>query len=239
MQTIGNKGVKEIADEVARVYVSILAAKKVTIDGKDKTEEQLMELYTDHLKKLMEPPVKQRGQKSGFLMFCEYHRPQLKKDGLDFKTCAVRLGELWNTADQDFWNQQKTGDGNRFVGKHCKFWLEADCIDDDRWVKAIVSNFNAEDKMHTIKYDADEGGWRGININEWIDDEYFEWISKEDYDADALDDDDEIDGDDDDEIDGDDGDEIDSDDGDEIDSDSALTEEIDSSPDEEELEEEE
>lgn len=214
LQTIQTKGIKAIADEVGRVYVSILAAKKVTIDGSEKTEEQLMELYTANLKTLMEPAVKQRGQKSGFLMFCEYHRPQLKKDGLDFKTCAVRLGELWNTADQDFWNQQKSGgDGNRFVGKHCKFWLEADCIDDDGWVKAIVSSFNPEDKTHTIKYDAERGGWRGININEWIDDEYFEWISKEDYDADALDGD---------EI----GDEID----DEIDDDdSSIVDEIDSS----------
>ena len=225
LQTIQTKGIKAIADEVGRVYVSILAAKKVTIDGSEKTEEQLMELYTANLKTLMEPAVKQRGQKSGFLMFCEYHRPQLKKDGLDFKTCAVRLGELWNTADQDFWNQQKSGgaDGTRFVGKHCKFWLEADCIDDDGWVKAIVSSFNPEDKTHTIKYDAERGGWRGININEWIDDEYFEWISKEDYDADALD-----------------GDEI----GDEIDdSDSSIEEDISdsdsSSKDDEILEEEE
>jgi len=187
MENITHKGIKAIADEVAKAYVGVLAAKKVSIDGEEKTEQELMNLYTKHFEVLMEPDVKKK--KSGFLVFCEHQRPALQKDGLDFRACAVRLGELWNEADHDLWNQRASGSRmskGSFIGKCCKFWYEAKSVDNDLWIRATVVKFNSTTNQHTLKYTHGTETTINININEWIDDEYFEWISKEDYDDDNL-----------------------------------------------------
>jgi len=194
---ITENGIRAIAEEIGRVYVSVLASKVVTIDGESKTEADLLKIYNDNFEYMMKP------RKSGFALFCEHHREQLQRDGHGFQHCAVKLGQMWNDCNQEEWEDQAKYivRGNRFIGRYCKFWYEATDVEDDCWVGGCVSSFNHSEMTHTITYTdpVDHANKKiKINIFTWIDDEYFQWINKETFDSNDLDDLDDDDDDDDD-----------------------------------------
>ena len=203
IEKITEKGIRAIADEIGRGYVSVLASKDVTIDGKRKTEADLLNIYNDNLEYILTP------RKSGFALFCEHHREQLQRDGHDFQHCAVKLGQMWNDCNQDEWEDQAKYivRGNRFIGRHCKFWYEATEVEDDCWVGGCIESFNHNEMTHTVTYTdpLDHSSQKiKLNIFKWIDDDCFQWIDKETFESNDLDDDfvDEDDDDDDDDDDG-------------------------------------
>ena len=185
LNKVTTNGVKPIADELAKCYIHILAEKNIKINGEEKTEQELINIYNKHIDQALKP----KKSKSAFLIFCEYHKPGLS--GLDFKDCACKLGEMWNQADQSEWQQIADDLANSWFGKPCKFWYEASDIDQDRWVRAIVKKFNQSTRNLTITYIdpvSEHQEELTLNIDEWIDTEYFEWISKHTYDHESLDD---------------------------------------------------
>ena len=182
IQKIANTAIKSISEQVAKAYISVLASQNVTIDGETKTEDELLEIYYTHFAELFEP------KKSGFMLFCKKQKPELVAQGLNFQECAIKLGELWATADQEKWDMMANclTTADKYIGKHCVFWYEGTNVEDDQWVKGLVTKYQTKDLkiIHTISYTdpcTDEADVININIYEWIDDEYFAWISSDDY----------------------------------------------------------
>ena len=75
-------GTKSLSDQVADVFTSFLADKKTCIDGKEQSKEDLVQHYKNfsnvifNMTKGKEVCEPQPRRKSGYLLFCEYHRPK-------------------------------------------------------------------------------------------------------------------------------------------------------------------
>ena len=112
-------GVKPIADITIEVFVNmLLESGPVTINGEEKSKENLMQMYEDFSKssfanvskqatKSAKASAKPRQSKvSGYMLFCAHHRPALKEKGLKFGEINSQLGEMWSQADKAPWNEQ-------------------------------------------------------------------------------------------------------------------------------------
>ena len=112
-------GLSQISHTAVETFVDhILAHGAMTVNGEEKTREDLINMYEMYAKEAFKAAGKKpkaskgttQGAKpkrvSGYLMFCANRRPALQAEGHDFKTVATKLGEEWASADKDHWNAQ-------------------------------------------------------------------------------------------------------------------------------------